>query len=124
MRSLFRVVGEERGLAGSTILRRVASEITLLDEVRDYVLDRVWGIEIIEGQALPKPPRHIPAGDDRDRIDQYRTWLEQGRPIEPVLMSEDGIVLVGWHRAVAAREANKRLAAYVPRRLRRKRRGA
>lgn len=122
MRALFRLVGAERMISGLQMLKRIAAEPeSQLDNVRDYVAARDWGIDIIEGEVLPAMPRHMPSGHDRDQIDLFRRWLEDGRPLDPILITDDGLVMIGWHRAVAARETGKKITAFMPRRMRRRR---
>jgi len=124
-RALFRVVGEDRSFHGQRLLRQYSSEPEIkLDNIREYLLAREWGMRVLEGADMADPARGPIKGHDRDQISGYTKFLEDGRPLEPIVMMEDARVLIGWHRAVAARLTGRKIAAFVPLKVRRKRKGA
>ena len=113
---LFRVIGKENPITGSKLLEHIfvvhETEIPN-EETVSYIKKRNWILTVKFLDELPELQNTFDSVS-REIIDHYKLLIKDSRPIHPIVLDEDGLVLEGWYRTIAAKESNTLIGAYIP----------
>ena len=90
-------------------------------KITDYVNNNLFSLETIPALALPDletladkdDPYNRVIDPDENKISEYKKRLAANETAPPIVMDSDGVILDGFHRAIAAKELNKPIQAYV-----------
>jgi uncharacterized protein YnzC (UPF0291/DUF896 family) len=91
------------------------------DKIENYVKNNSFGLETIPASALPDletladkdDPYNRVLDPDENKISEYKKRLAANETAPPIVMDANGVILDGFHRAIAAKELNKPIQAYV-----------
>jgi hypothetical protein len=91
------------------------------DKIENYVKSNSFTLKTIPASALPDletladkdDPYNRVLDPDENKISEYKKRLAADEIAPPIVMDADGVILDGFHRAIAAKELNKPIQAYV-----------
>ena len=90
-------------------------------QVNQYVNGHTFNLEKLPAAVLPDletladqaDPYNRVLDPDETKISEYKTRLQKGEAPPPIVVDENGVVLDGFHRAIAAKELGMPITAYV-----------
>lgn len=87
------------------------TEIPNQDTV-DYIKSHNWILTAKNPEDLPELQKVFDSVS-REIIDHYKNLFSNFRPIYPIVMDKDGLILEGWYRTIAAKEVDHTISAFV-----------
>jgi hypothetical protein len=90
-------------------------------KITNYVKNNSFDLETIPASALPDletladkdDPYNRVLDPDENKISEYKKRLAANETAPPIVMDANGVILDGFHRAIAARELGLPIQAYV-----------
>ena len=90
-------------------------------KVNNYVNGHTFNLEKLSPNVLPdletladkEDPYNRVLDPDESKINEYKKRLQKGEAPPPIVVDENGAVLDGFHRAIAAKQLDMPITAYV-----------